>query len=54
MQKVADIDSKLTDALYALIIPVGHDTPIKDTLQTQPFPVVRAFNKMITEQLSAE
>lgn len=54
VQKVADIDSKLTDALYALIIPVGHDTPIKDTLQTQPFPVVRAFNKMITEQLSAE
>lgn len=52
--RVAEIDEELTDALYALVIPVGHDTPIKETLKTQPFPVVRAFNKMLMEQLSAE
>lgn len=52
--RVAEIDEQLTEALYSLVIPVGHATPIKETLKKQPFPVVRAFNKMMTEQLSAE
>lgn len=52
--KVAELDEKLTDALYGLIVPVGHSVPIRDTLKTQPFPVIKAFNKMMTEQLSAE
>lgn len=54
VQKIADIDEKLTDKLYGLVKPVGHDTPIQDTLKKQPYPVVRAFNKMMTEQLTAE
>lgn len=54
VKKVAEIDDKLTDALYNLVVPVNHSTPIKETLKKQPFPVVRAFNKMMTEQLSAE
>lgn len=53
-ERVAEIDEQLTEALYRLVIPVNHSTPIKDTLKKQPFPVVRAFNKMMTEQLSAE
>lgn len=54
VQRIAEIDEKLTDILYGLVIPVGHDTPIRDTLKKQPYPVVRAFNKMMTDQLSAE
>ena len=54
VQEIAEIDDKLTETLYGLVIPVGHETPIKDTLKKQPFPVVKAFNKMITEQLNAE
>lgn len=51
---LTEIDEKMADEMYKLIIPVGHETPIKDTLNRQPFPVIRAFNKMMTEQLSAE
>ena len=54
VEKVAQIDEKLTNKLYELVLPVGHNTPIKETLQKQPYPVVKAFNKMMTEQLSAE
>lgn len=54
VEKVAQIDEKLTETLYGLVIPVGHETPIRETLKKQPYPVVKAFNKMITEQLSAE
>lgn len=54
VEEMADIDNKLTEEFYKLIIPVGHETPIADTLRKQPFPVVKAFNKMVLEQLSAE
>ena len=45
---------KMEDAFYAMIHPVGHSTPIQDTIKKQPYPVVKKFNEMITEQLSAE
>lgn len=54
VDKLAEIDKKLEETLYGMVVPVGHTTPIRETLQKQPVPVVRAFNKMITEQLSAE
>lgn len=54
VEEMADIDNKLTEEFYKLIIPVGHETPIADTLRKQPFPVVKAFNRMVLEQLSAE
>lgn len=54
VEEMGKIDEKLTEEFYKLIIPVGHDTPIADTLRKQPFPVVKAFNKMVLEQLSAE
>ena len=54
VEKVAEIDKRLTDTLYSFIIPVGHDTPIEDTLKKQSYKVVKAFNTMLTEQLSAE
>lgn len=53
-EEKAKIDEKLTEEFYKLIIPIGHETPIADTLKKQPFPVVKAFNKMVLEQLSAE
>lgn len=54
VDEIAKIDEKLTDTLYGFVVPVGHSTPIRDTLKKQPYPVVKAFNKMMTEQLSAE
>lgn len=54
VEEITKIDKELTDTLYKLVIPVGHTTPIQDILKKQPYPVVRAFNKMMTEQLSAE
>lgn len=52
--KLKEIDEKLTETLYAFIVPVNHSTPIKETLKKQSFKVVKAFNKMMTDQLSAE
>lgn len=54
VETIKQIDDKLTEKLYALVVPVGHAVPIQETLKKQPYPVVRAFNKMMTEQLSAE
>lgn len=54
VEKIAEIDKKLTDTLYEMVVPVGHTTPIQETLKKQPYPVVKAFNKMMTDQLSAE
>ena len=54
VDKIAEIDKKLTDTLYGMVVPVGHTTPIEETLKKQPYPVVKAFNKMMTDQLSAE
>lgn len=54
VDKIAELDKKLEDTMYGFIIPVGHDTPIKETLKKQAFPVVKAFNQMMAKQLSAE
>ena len=53
-EKLGKIDNELTEKLYELVVPVGHETPIKETLESQPLPVVKAFNKLVIEQLSAE
>ena len=54
VDRIAKIDKELTDTLYKMVVPVGHTTPIQETLKKQPYPVVKAFNKMMTDQLSAE
>lgn len=53
-KRLGEINDLMEAEMYKMIIPVGHNTPIKEVLQTQPFPVVKAFNKMVSEQLSAE
>lgn len=53
-EKLRELDEQISDKMYSMIIPVGHTTPIRETLNKQPYPVVKAFNKMLTEQLSAE
>lgn len=52
--KIQEIDKKLTDTLYSFIVPVGHTTPIKETLEKQSYKVVKEFNQMMAQQLSAE
>lgn len=53
-EKLAKIDEQLTETLYSFVLPVNHSTPIQDTLKKQSYKVVKAFNKMMTDQLSAE
>lgn len=54
VEETAKLDKELEELFYSFILPVGHTTPIRDTLKVQPFPVVKAFNKMVAEQFSAE
>lgn len=52
--KIDELQEEAQALIYGMILPVGHTTPIKETLGKQPFPVVRAFNKMVNQQFSAE
>ena len=54
VERIAKIDKQLEKTLYSFIHPAGHETPIVETLKKQSLRVVRAFNKTINEQLSAE
>lgn len=51
---VERITDEAQGLIYAMIVPVGHNTPIEETIAKQPYPVVKAFNKMMNEQLAAE
>ena len=53
-EKLKELDKKMSDIFYSLIVPVGHSNKIQDTLKKQPVKVVQAFNEMVKEQLSAE
>ena len=50
--KVKEIEEKLTEAFYGLITAVDGKSDIAEVLKKQPFPVVKKFNEMISEQLS--
>ena len=51
--KLKELDEQLENSFYKFIIPVNADQPeIREILKKQPFPVVRAFNKMISDQFS--
>lgn len=52
--KLEPMNEEMTNLMYEMIIPVGHDTPIKTTLDKQPFPVIKKFNEMLKTQLAAE
>lgn len=54
VDKLSKIDDELTEKFYEFVVPVGHNTPIEETLKNQSLPVVKAFHKMITGQLAAE
>ena len=47
VEKVAELEKELEEIFYGFILPVGHTTPIRDTLKTQPFPVVKAFSIIV-------
>lgn len=53
-KKLAAVDKQLTEIFYGFVKPVGHDTPIKDTLENSNIRIIQAFNKMVQEQLSGE
>lgn len=51
--KLKGLDEQLENQFYKFIVPVNPDQPeIRDLLKKQPFPVVKAFNQMISEQFS--
>lgn len=52
-EKALDTIQKKTEkAMYSFIKPVGHNTPIEETLEKQPLPVVNAFNNMLAKRFS--
>lgn len=42
------------DALYSLVTPVGHSTPIRETLDNSTVDVQIAFNEMVQKELGAK
>ena len=54
MVKVAELDKKLEDTFYGFIKPVDGTSNIRDILKKQSFQVAKAFNKMVTTQLSVD
>lgn len=54
LEQKTKINNEIEDIMYSMITPVNHDKAIKDVIRTQPFPVVKAFNKMLNEQFTAE
>lgn len=53
-KKLDAVDEKLTEAFYDFVEPVGHETPIRKTLENSNVRVVKAFNDMVQTQLSGE
>ena len=53
-KKIKSISKKIEKAFNAMIVPVGHDTPINDTLEKAPLPVSQALQKQIKEWLNPE
>jgi len=53
-EKVAELDDKLENTFYGFIQPVDGVSDIRDILKKQSFQVVKAFNKMVTTQLSVD
>lgn len=53
-KKIKSLGEKVEKALNAMIVPVGHDTLIDDTLEKAPLPVVQAFQKQMKKWLNPE
>ena len=51
-EEAKEIESKLTDAIYKYISPVGHDTKIKAALRQENIKVLKNFNVMIKAELA--
>lgn len=51
---VAELDKQLEETFYGFITCTDGVTKIQDVLKKQPFPVVKAFNKMVQTQLSVD
>lgn len=54
MVKAAELSDKLEEAFYSFIKPVDGVSDIREILKKQSFQVVKAFNKMVTTQLSVD
>lgn len=53
-EKVEKLTEEMNDIFYGFIVPVGHATPIEETLKKVSLPVMKAFNKMVIAQFQAE
>lgn len=54
LAKVAELDKKLEEVFYGFIVPVDGTSDIQEVLKKQPFPVIKAFSKMVKEQLAVD
>ena len=53
-KKIKSLSKKMEKAFNAMIVPVGHDTPISDTLEEAPLPVSQALQKQMKKWLNPE
>ena len=53
-KKIKSLSKKIEKAFNAMIVPVGHNTPINDTLEKAPLPVSQALQKQIKKWLNPE
>lgn len=51
-KQLDEIQKKTEKVMYSFIKPVGHNTPIEQTLEKQSLKVVNNFNNMLTKQFS--
>ena len=53
-KKIKSLAKKIRKAVDTMVVPVGHDVSIDDTLESAPLPVSQAFNKKLQEWLNPE
>lgn len=50
-EEVEKVNTKMEDFIHGLITPVGHDTPIKETLKKVNVVVLRRLNERLIQEL---
>jgi hypothetical protein len=50
-EQIEKVNTKMEDFIYSLITPVGHETPIKETLKKVNIVVLRRLNERLIKEL---
>lgn len=50
-EQIEKVNTKMEDFIHSLIVPVGHETPIKETLKKVNIVVLRRLNERLIKEL---